>query len=341
MEMQTTTNKPITLSGCTSPQRHPGMWCATWTRTIMFSRKHKTGSPANRGGDHEGDLTKAFHRLTVNPRTEDQPNNKFIGGFPANHPETPPKNLKPPPPPSLRPGDGRVPPPRRQSSGGMGFPVPMHVTPPPPVLHEFTPFQMPTPHREDSKQSLTMRYAQQDFGPPVPPKDFPQMSSPPNAYQQGDPSALDRITYQLRPGSDTNLPRPYPGSLPSTPAKPGKSPGLAVDTSPIDKRKRGSSEPPSPSDEKKDKDPSEIQCSGQTKAGKRCTRVVKVGPPLAIVHPDTEDLERFCFQHTKEVFSQSGFYLKRTERDEFIKFEGARQDEISKSGSSFLTCVDI
>lgn len=310
----------------------------------MYSRKHQTRSPAGRGDGYEDDLAKTFRYLTVDPRTEDQPNDKFIGGFPGDHPKTPPKDLKPPPPPSLRPGDGRVLPPRRQSSGGMGFPVPMHVTPPPPVLHEFTPFQMPTPHRESSKQSLTMKYAQQDLGPPVPPKDFPRMPSPPttnpNGYhQQGDPSALDRVTYQLRPGSDTNLPRPHPGSLPSTPAKPGKSPGLAVDTPPIEKRKRVSSEPPSPSDDKKD--PSEVQCSGQTKAGKRCTRIVKVGPPLAIVHPDTEDVERFCFQHAKEVFSQSGFYLKGKEGNEFIRFEGARLREITKTGSGFLTWAGI
>lgn len=133
----------------------------------------------------------------------------------------------------------------------------------------------------------------------------------------------DPITYQIRPASDTSLPRPFPASLPSTPAKSGLSPGPTLDTPPIDKRKRGSSEPPSPLDEKK-KDPSEVQCSGQTKAGKRCTRLVKVGPPLVIIHPDADDVERFCFQHVKDVFSQSGFYLKG---NDFIKFEGAYLSE--------------
>jgi len=111
----------------------------------------------------------------------------------------------------------------------------------------------------------------------------------------------------------------FPASQPPTPAKIGISPGSVFDTPPVEKRKRGSSEPPSPSDEKKAQ--TEIRCSGQTKAGKRCTRLVKAGPPLAIVHPDTEDVERFCFQHAKDVFSQSGFYLKGKERNEFIKFE--------------------
>jgi len=310
------------------------MRCATWTRTLMYSRKHQTSSPAGRGNNYEDDLTKTFRYMTIDPRTEGQPNPKFIGGFSA---DTPPKVSRPTPPPSLRPADGRVPPPRRQSSGGMAFPVPMHAVPPPPVLHDFTPFKMPTPNREGTGQSLTMKYAQEDLRPPVPPKDFPRKPSllptNSNGRLQGNPAIPDHITYQLRPSSDTSLPRPFPASLPSTPAKPDVSPGLAFDITPIDKRKRGSSEPPSPSDEKKDQ--SEIQCSGQTKAGKRCTRLVKVGPPLAIVHPDAEDVERFCFQHVKDVFSQSGFYLRRKEQDEFIKFEGARSSETSKFCSSF------
>ena len=305
----------------------------------MYPRKHQTSSPAGHGNGYEDDLAKTFRHMTVDPRTEDQSSPRFIGGFPGNYPQTPPKESKPTPPPSLRPADGRVLPARRQSSGGMAFPIPMHVVPPPPVLHDFTPFQMPTPNREGPKQSLTMMYAQEDPRPPVPPKDFPRKSSLPPAHLEGIPTVPDHTAYQIRPSSDTNLPRPFPVSQPSTPAKAGISPDLIVDTPPIDKRKRGSSEPPSPSDEKKDQ--SEIQCSGQTKAGKRCTRLVKIGPPLAIVHPDTEDVERFCFQHAKDVFSQSGFYLKREERNEFIKFEGERLSGMSEFYSSFLTCIDL
>jgi len=278
--------------------------------------------------------------MTVDPRTEGQSNAKFIGGFSGNNPQTPPKVPRPPPPPSLRPADGRVLPPRRQSSGGMAFPVPMHVVPPPPVLHEFAPFQMATPNREGSGQSLTMKYANQDLGPPVPPKDFHRKPSLPptksDVHLQGVPAVPDHITYRIRPSSDTSLLRPFPASQPSTPAKPGVPPGPIPDTPPIDGRKRGSSEPPSPSDEKKDQ--SEIQCSGQTKAGKRCTRLVKIGPPLAIVHPDAKDVERFCFQHVRDVFSQSGFYLKRKEQAEFIKFEGTYPaDETSEFYLSLLT----
>ena len=295
----------------------------------MYSRKPQTSSPAGRGDGHDDDLLKMFHSMAIDPSIQGQSDPKFIGGFSGNYPQTPPRDSRPSPPPSLRPADGRVPLPRRQSSGGTGFPVPMHVTPPPPILYGFTPFQMPTPHREGSGQSLTMKYAQEDVAPPVPPKDFRRKPSLPptnsNTYLLGDPTIPDPTTYQIRPSSETNLPRPIPTSQPSTPAKPGRSPGSITDTPPIDKRKRGSSEPPPPSDEKKDQ--SEVQCSGQTKAGKRCTRVVKIGPPLAIVHPDAEDVERFCFQHAKDVFSKSGFYLKGRKEEEFIKFEGAHLDE--------------
>ena len=305
----------------------------------MYSHKQQTGSPAGRGEDREDDLSKTFRYMTIDPRTEGQSSpGKFIGGFSGNYPQTPPKVSGPPPPhpPSLRPADGRVPPPRRQSSGGMGFPVPMHVVPPPPVMHTFTPFQMPTPNHEGPVQSLTMKYAQEDPRPPVPPKDFPRRPSLPptnpptnsDAHLQGDLTVPDPTIYQIHPSSDTSLPRPSPASQPSTPAKPGISSGSIFDTPPTDKRKRGSSEPPLPSDEKKDQ--SEVQCSGQTKAGKRCTRLVKVGPPLAIVHPDADDVERFCYQHVKDVFSQSGFYLKGKERNDFIKFDGARSSGTSR-----------
>lgn len=298
----------------------------------MYSGKPQANLPAGHGNDYDSDLSKTLGYLTIDPRSEGKSDPKFIGGF-NNYPQTPPKVPRPSPPPSLQPANGRLLPPRRQSSG-MSFPMPTHVVPPPPVLHNFTPFQMPTPNRDGSRQSLTMKYAQEDPRPPVPPKDFPRRPSLPPT----NPNNLLLEDYQIRPSSDTSIPRPFPASLPSTPAKPAKpgvSPGPILDTPPIQKRERRSSEPTSPSDEKKEQ--LEIQCSGQTKSGKRCTRVVKVGPSLAIVHPDAEDVERFCFQHVKDVFSQTGFYLKGEERTEFIKFEGARLNEPFRCCSRFLT----
>ncbi|KAL5511904.1 hypothetical protein ACEPAH_5122 [Sanghuangporus vaninii] len=53
------------------------------------------------------------------------------------------------------------------------------------------------------------------------------------------------------------------------------------------------------------------QCSGTTKKGERCTRQVKADPPLSVVNPDLP-VERYCYQHRKEVNSQTGFYSRRT-----------------------------
>jgi len=43
----------------------------------------------------------------------------------------------------------------------------------------------------------------------------------------------------------------------------------------------------------------------------------------------------------KDVFSQSGFYLKGKEGNEFIKFDGTDLSETSKSLSGFLTWGDL
>lgn len=289
----------------------------------MYPRNPQTNLPAGHGKDYESDLSKTLGSLTIDPRAaaEGRSSPKFIGGFPSKYPQPPPKDSRPLPPPSLQPANGRALPPRRQSSGQMAFPVPVYMSPPPPVLYEFTPVQMPTPDQGGSEQSLTMKYAQGALSPPVPPKDFPR--KPPSSSTDPNSSAFNNTIYQIFPSSDTNLPHPIPVSQPCTPARPGVSPGSILDTPLIEKRKRVSSEPPTPSDEKQDQ--LELQCSGQTKAGKRCTRLVKIGPPLAIVHPDAEDVERFCFQHVKDVFSQTGFYLKGEERTEFIKFEGTHR----------------
>src|ERR1700733_5491164 len=129
------------------------MRCATWTFSIhssMYPRNPPTNSPAAHGNDYEPDLSNTLGYLAIDTRTESKSDPKFGGGLASGYLQTPPKPSRPSPPPSLRPGNGRVFPPRRQSSGGVAFPVPMHVSPPPPVLYGYTPFQMPTPARGDS-----------------------------------------------------------------------------------------------------------------------------------------------------------------------------------------------
>lgn len=65
------------------------------------------------------------------------------------------------------------------------------------------------------------------------------------------------------------------------------------------------------------------QCAGITKAGKRCTRQVKNGPALSKAYDtiDSDVVERFCFQHTKELLVPSGFYARKN--GEWVDFDCA------------------
>ncbi|KAE9403324.1 hypothetical protein BT96DRAFT_1017035 [Gymnopus androsaceus JB14] len=83
-------------------------------------------------------------------------------------------------------------------------------------------------------------------------------------------------------------------------------------------RPRASSTPPTPTAGVSGVS-GQIQCSGVTKAGKRCTRLVKGGPALVSVwgatSPTTGNVERFCHQHAKELLGPSGFYARKQHRD--------------------------
>ena len=71
--------------------------------------------------------------------------------------------------------------------------------------------------------------------------------------------------------------------------------------------RRASSTPPSPRSPSSSSNT--IQCSGHTHAGKRCTRLVKLGPPLVGHHPELAlDVERYCHQHRTKVLEPTGFY---------------------------------
>lgn len=96
-------------------------------------------------------------------------------------------------------------------------------------------------------------------------------------------------------------------SAPSTPPKGGASKGKG--------RARASSLSTS-------SDPNNIQCSGITKTGNRCTRTVKSRATLSSYDPDEsiEPFEVFCFQHIKEVLSPTGFRSRKGDK-EWVKFD--------------------
>jgi len=109
-----------------------------------------------------------------------------------------------------------------------------------------------------------------------------------------------------------------PNSSVSTPAKPsfGRLPG-----SPSTPSKSNKSEISSTVSTPSGKAGQE-QCSGVTKAGKRCARMVKTTPALSGFGSDDGDspsIPRFCHQHTKELLGPSGFYGRKT--GEWVNFE--------------------
>ena len=66
------------------------------------------------------------------------------------------------------------------------------------------------------------------------------------------------------------------------------------------------------------------RCAGVTKAGNQCSRIVKTGHTLLLESEDADGstlLPKFCFQHTKEIMSPSGYYSRKN--GEWVKFEGS------------------
>jgi len=166
---------------------------------------------------------------------------------------------------------------------------------------------MPIPY--GSTQSLTMQHALLGTPPSFRP---PDMRLDPNAYTP------------FRPNSSPNVPQHTSmpvasggGPTSASPAKPTKKPA----------RQRSNSTPPSPLDANASSNLNQTQCSGITKTGKRCTRQVKVSNlALSNVFKDDQSIERFCFQHVKELKIPTGFYARRkddaTTSSKWIAFDG-------------------
>ena len=96
-------------------------------------------------------------------------------------------------------------------------------------------------------------------------------------------------------------------------------------TPPRPQRQRASSEPPPDSPvtpsarRRKLASGDQVQCSGRTQKGTRCTRMVKSGPALDLAHPDAQ-CERYCHQHMERILSAQGFYSHATK--EWVNFDG-------------------
>ncbi|KAJ3813361.1 hypothetical protein F5876DRAFT_87104 [Lentinula aff. lateritia] len=199
----------------------------------------------------------------------------------------------------------------------------------PPPLPRPPAMQFPNPAVDVSAPSLTMQYAQQQ--PPPPQQILNPYGGGLTGY--GTPPARP-YSAPAPPGfphpASSPYPSPYPSPspsgappLPSSPTRPVlntqfNSPSAGLKQQGAPGRRRASSTPPTPTAGVTGVS-GHIQCSGVTKAGKRCTRLVKGGPALVNVwganSPTSGDVERFCHQHAKELLGPSGFYARKQHRD--------------------------
>ncbi|KDR81500.1 hypothetical protein GALMADRAFT_239483 [Galerina marginata CBS 339.88] len=177
-----------------------------------------------------------------------------------------------------------------------------HLTSPNPTDHSLSapnlsmPLAIPTPY-VTYPQSLTMQMALR-----------PDQDIPPIGRVHSNPipssSTLHGYTAFPAPGPSVSS-RPSnnaPLTIPSTPSKASKSEVSSTVSTPSQKS-------------------GQVQCSGVTKAGKRCNRMIKIKPSAATLALEDEEwsLPQFCHQHTKELLGPSGYYARKN--GEWVKFE--------------------
>ncbi|KAF8078060.1 hypothetical protein FPV67DRAFT_1463957 [Lyophyllum atratum] len=150
-----------------------------------------------------------------------------------------------------------------------------------PVLPQRSP-PMPVPN--PSAQSLTMQMALRPEGQHV-----TSSAGPPRPHSASVLSSYSELSFATSPSSSD---RPNA----SSPTKPKR---LRASSTPVNSLASSSRQ----------------QCAGVTKAGKRCTRLVKSGTAFLQAQNDAEDgdspVEVFCFQHTKELLGPSGYYARK------------------------------
>ncbi|KAI8999026.1 hypothetical protein BD414DRAFT_408075 [Trametes punicea] len=102
-----------------------------------------------------------------------------------------------------------------------------------------------------------------------------------------------------------------PHSAPAKPVSSGPSrpPSSSVQTPP--RRQRASSSPPSPTSvsSSSGKGVIKVQCCATTKQDKRCTRMVPVSTPLALLSGEEEP--QYCHQHVKNAFIDVKFRSRK------------------------------
>lgn len=193
--------------------------------------------------------------------------------------------------------------------------------PAPPSKQISMPIQMPVPHMpvpQLGKQSLTMQYALKSMRPDTP---------------MGPALAPPFVTVPPRPHSDSIVSPKVAKPRQSAVAGPSQ-PALNVTPN----RPRAVSVPPSPATSSPGKNTT--QCSGMTKAGKQCSRQVKL--PATHSHLDPTPV-LYCHQH-KEVMitAQTGFYVRKAgSADRFVEFSRMRTLNVKEGDCRLMSFPQI
>jgi hypothetical protein len=192
-------------------------------------------------------------------------------------------------------------------------PPPEAKSPPAPFLKQISmPIQMPVP--QPGKQSLTMQYVLKSLRTDTPTK--PALAPP-------------FVTVPPRPHSDSIV-SPKAAKPSQSPVAGPSQPTINVTPS----RPRAVSVPPSPATSSPGKNTA--QCSGMTKAGKQCSRQVKL--PATHSHLDPTPV-LYCHQH-KEVMitAQTGFYVRKAaSADRFVEFSRMRTLNVKEGHACLIS----
>ncbi|KAG8719031.1 hypothetical protein FRC11_003438 [Ceratobasidium sp. 423] len=194
-------------------------------------------------------------------------------------------------------------------------PLVTNPLPRPPALH---------PALAGSASPVTPLRTSNPYAPP------PRVSMPQPDVPSLDLSMPEAILDPSSPPSRV----PWPPAPPITPYRPSNDPYLNGFSTPQPPRPDPVSPPPKGGSDKPARPRAasvpptatapDTQCSAITKAGKRCTRQVKSGPALVYQSPGVL-LDRFCFQHTKDVLQPTGFY-SHAKVDTWVIFAGASNE---------------
>ncbi|KAI0373289.1 hypothetical protein BV20DRAFT_938016 [Pilatotrama ljubarskyi] len=153
--------------------------------------------------------------------------------------------------------------------------------------------------------------------PPAPKNHLRPASPTPMTRPHSDSGAFPSSSHLQVPPMAPQRPHlpTAPHSAPAKPASSGPSRPAAFAVQTPSRRSRAQSSPPSPiSTSSSGKDTPKVQCCATTRQDKRCTRMVAVTTPLALLTGEEEP--QYCHQHMKNAFVDVKFFSRKHPTEE-------------------------